>query len=151
MRQNILQTSYLIQGPTVISGPIVILLMDKILHHQGWWLSHYLSSWDNLSWKGLKGMAQGFPGFVSMGTRKIHHWQFKLQNKKACMIIIDTSWVTQFITWCQQKITKRQHLLIIHHSYLNRDMSSYRGTGNYRMLTSPQNYILLPCPTIHQI
>ena len=21
---------------------LVVLLMDKILHHQGWWLSHYL-------------------------------------------------------------------------------------------------------------
>ena len=28
----------------------IILLMDKILHHQGWWISHYLRDFDHLRW-----------------------------------------------------------------------------------------------------
>ena len=28
----------------------MILLMDKILHHQGWWLSHYLSGFNHPRW-----------------------------------------------------------------------------------------------------
>ena len=29
---------------------IVILLMDKILHHEGWWLSHYLKGFNHPKW-----------------------------------------------------------------------------------------------------
>ena len=30
--------------------PLVILLMDKILHHQGWWLSHYSKGFNHPNW-----------------------------------------------------------------------------------------------------
>ena len=77
-----------------------ILLMDRILHHQGWWLSHYLQGFNHPRWCRISS--------INCICHHIHHAHLSLWSLPVVSSCVAVSW--QFIQFMSFVIINRMAL-----------------------------------------